>query len=214
MGLFLFVAAVKGKKPLEVGASIRIFLDQLGFKTEVKNIQKWREEIKDKSTFDVIDPPAITAIFNDIDGFTVISFDNCPFQEYEVSKWISNQLKTVVSLIEVYDSITWYHRLFLNGSLIDQFCNNPEDLEDFGVSLRLKGDSVILSKNFQVNNEIIEDYMFQFTSENRDMNFLRKLDENDEYALGDEWFFTDFWRKLGIIYPESNPEIILLHKMK
>ena len=183
MGLFLFVAAVKGKNPLEIAASIRIYLDQVGFKSEVKNIQMWREEIKDRSTFDVIDPPAITAIFNIDEEFTVVSFDNCPFQEIEVVKWLSNQLDTVVSLIEVYDSITWYHRVFLNGRLLDQFCNNPEDLEGKEAASRLKGDPFILSKIFQVDKENIERYLFQFTIEDRDEFILRKLDENDEIVV-------------------------------
>ncbi|MHA1104236.1 MAG: hypothetical protein ACTSPN_00685 [Promethearchaeota archaeon] len=76
MGLFLLVAAVKGKQPLEIAVSIKNYLDQIGFKTEVKNAEKWMEKIKNRSNFDVIDPLALTAIFGLQNSFSIISFDN------------------------------------------------------------------------------------------------------------------------------------------
>ena len=60
----------------------------------------------------------------------------------------------------------------------------------------------------------IEQYLFQFSSKNRELNYLRKLNPSDDYALGNEWFFVDFWKKLGIEYPKTNPQIILVHRIK
>jgi hypothetical protein len=214
MGLFLFVAAVKGKQPLEIAASIKIYLDQIGFRTEIKNIEKWREEIKIRSNFDVIDPPALTAIFNQKNNFSTISFDNCSFQETEVCKNISSQLNTIVSLIEVYDSSTWYHRLFQNGNIIDKFCNNPEEFEGADTISKFKGNPSILSEIFGIDKLEIAQYMFQFTSENRVGNISRKISPSDEYSLENEWFFIEFWKKLGIEYPKSSPQFVLLHKIK
>ena len=214
MGLFLFVAAVKGKLPLEIAASIKIYLDQIGFKTEIKNAEKWREEIKNRNTFDVIDPLALTAIFGIKNNFSTISFDNCPFQETEVCKQISSQLNTIVSLIEVYDSSTWYHRLFQNGSIIDKFCNNPEEFEGIKKASKFKGNPNTLSRIFGINKLEIEQYMFQFTSENRVVNLSRKISPSDVYSLDNEWFFIDFWKKLGIEYPIISPQFVLLHKIK
>lgn len=214
MGLFLFVAAVMSKDPIEIAASIKLFLDQTGFYSSVKKGTEWREEIKDQSYFDVIDPPALTAIFNPKNNFSCISFDNCPFQEIEVCRHISRQLNTVVSLIEVYDSSTWYHRLFQKGALVDKFCNNPQEFEGIDKSHEFKGNPNILSNIFGINQLEIEDYLFQFTSRNREFNYLRKVNPSDEYTLGNEWFFVDFWRKLGIEYPKTKPQIILVHKIK
>ncbi|MBY9004496.1 MAG: hypothetical protein KGD73_11025 [Candidatus Lokiarchaeota archaeon] len=214
MGLFLFVAAVKGKKPLEIAASIKIYLDQIGFDTEIKSAEKWREEIKLKTNFDVIDPMALTAIFNLKNNFSAISFDNCPFQEIEVCKHVSNQLNTIVSLIEVYDSSTWYHRLFQNGNIIDIFCNNPEEFEGNEQTSKFEGNPSTLSEIFRINKLEIEQYMFQFTNENRVSNISRKISTSDDYSLENEWFFIDFWKKLGIDYPKSSPQFVLLHKIK
>jgi len=214
MGLFLFVAAVKDKQPLEIAASIKIYLDQIGFKTEIKNAEKWREEIENRSNFDVIDPPALTAIFNPKNKFSTISFDNCPFQETDACKHISNQLGTLVSLIEVYDSSTWYHRLFQNGSIIDKFCNNPEEFEGIEKSKEFKGNPDTLSRAFGINKLEIEQYMYQFTNENREDNLSIKINPLNLYSLDNEWFFIDFWKKLGIEYPKSSPQFVLLHKIK
>lgn len=214
MGLFLFVAAVNGKEPIEIAASIKNYLDQIGFRTEIKNIEKWREEIKIRSNFDVIDPPALTAIFNQKNNFSTISFDNCSFQETEVCKNVSSQLNTIVSLIEVYDSSTWYHRLFQNGNIIDKFCNNPEEFESVETISKFKGNPSILSEIFGIDKLEIAQYMFQFTSENREGNISRKISPPDKYSLENEWFFIEFWKKLGIEYPKSSPQFVLLHKIK
>ena len=214
MGLFLFVAALLSNEPLKIAASIEIFLEGVGINSRVKNAARWREEIKNRSNFDVIDPPALTAIFPPKNNFCCISFDNCPFQEIEVSRHLSHQLNTVVSLIEVYDSTTWYHRLFQNGELIDKFCNNPSEFESTQKANEFKGNADILSKVFKVDKFEIQDYLFQFNPINRNENFSRKIDISDENYLGNEWFFVDFWRKLGIEYPRISPQLILLHKIK
>ena len=213
MGLFIFVAAVKGKQPLEIAASIKIYLDQIGFKTEIKSAEKWREEIKNRSNFDVIYPLALTAIFSLKNNFSTVSFDNCPFQEADACKQISNQLDTIVSLIEVYDSSTWYHRLFQNGSIIDKFCNNPEEFEGIEKANEFKGNPNTLTRIFGINELEIEQYLFQFTSENREVNLSRKISPSEEYSLESEWFFIDFWKKLGVEYPKSSPQFVLFHKI-
>ena len=213
MGLFLFVAAVKGKQPLEIAASIKIYLDQIGFKTEIKSAEKWREEIKNRSNFDIIDPPALTAIFGLKNDYSIISFDNCPFQETDVCKQVSSQLNTIVSLIEVYDSSTWYHRLFQNGFIIDNFCNNPEEFEGVEKAGKFKGNPNTLTRIFGINEIEIEQYLFQFTSENREVNLSRKIGSSDIYSLENAWFFIDFWKKLSIEYPKNSPQFVLLHKI-
>ena len=214
MGLFLFVAAAKGKQPLEIVASIKIYLDQIGFKTEVKSAEKWREEIKNRGNFDVVDPPALTAIFGLNNNFSTISFNNCSFQEIDVCKHVSSQLNTIVSLIEVYDSSTWYHRLFQNGNIIDKFCNNPEEFEGIEQADKYKGNPDTLSRVFGINKSEIKQYMFQFSSENRVANISRKINPSDEYSLENEWFFIDFWGKMGIKYPKNSPQFVMIHKIK
>jgi len=214
MGLFLFIAAVLSNEPLKIAASIEIFLEGVGFDSKVKNATSWREEIQNRSHFDVIDPPALTAIFPPKNDICCISFDNCPFEEIDVSRHLSHQLNTIVSLIEVYDSTTWYHRLFQKGELIEKFCNNPSEYEGIENASKFKGNADLLSKIFKVNKLEIQDYLFQFTPNNRNSNFSRKIRVSDKYSLGNEWFFVDFWRNLGIEYPRINPQLILLHEIK
>jgi hypothetical protein len=214
MGLFLFIAAVLSNEPLKIAASEKIYLEKVGFYSTVKDASKWREEIKDRGQFDVIDPPALTAMFPPKNDFCCISFDNCPFQETELCRHLSQQLETVVSLIEVYDSTTWYHKLFQKGELIDKFCNNPIEFEDEKKASEFKGNVEVLSKLFNVDELEIQEYLFQFTPHNRNYNFTRKINISDKYALGNGWFFVDFWRKLGIEYPRTSPQLILLHEIK
>jgi hypothetical protein len=214
MGLFLFVAALLSNEPLEIAASIKLFLEGVGFYSRVKSTIKWRDEIKDRSNFDVIDPPALTAIFPPKNEICCISFDNCPFEEIDVSRHLSLQLNTIVSLIEVYDSTTWYHRLFQKGELIEEFCNNPSEFESENKATEFRGNADILSRVFNVNKLEIQEYLFQFTPNNRNSNFSRKIKMSDEYALGNEWFFIEFWKKLGIEYPRISPQLILFHEIK
>ena len=174
MGLFLFIAAVLSDEPLKIATSIKIFLEKVGFYSTVKDAARWRGEIKNRSQFDVIDPPALTAIFPPKNDYCCISFDNCPFQEIEVSRHLSQQLNTVVSLIEVYDSTTWYHRLFQKGELIDRFCNNPSEFEGAETASKFRGNADLLSKIFKVNKLEIQEYLFQFKHFKKNSN-IRQL---------------------------------------
>jgi hypothetical protein len=65
---------------------------------------------------------------------------------------------------------------------------------------------------FEVEEQLIAPYLVFITSENRDDYIFKKAFANDTYSIGDEWIFIEFWKRLGIEYPNILPEIVILHE--
>ncbi|MFX1497736.1 MAG: hypothetical protein ACFFBH_09435 [Promethearchaeota archaeon] len=215
MGLFLFASAVKNKSSVEVSASIKSYLARRNINTDVKSFSEWidAKQKKDYDIHDVISEPiSMTAVYPKLNNWSIVIYNNCHFEEKEISKFVSIQLQTLVSLIEVYDSDVWYHYVFFNGNQVDQFCSSPEEYENRENWNSLKGNLKKVSFYFDVEEQIIKPYFFQFNSENRSNYQFNKAHEDDRYPLGSEWVFIDFWKRLGIIYPSMTPEILIIHE--
>jgi len=215
MSLFLFVTAIKNKSPVEISTAIKSYLTSRNIKADVKTFSEWtmynqKERI---NIHDIISQPiSITSIHSPQQKWSVVIYNNCPFDEKEVSKFLSIQLQTLISLIEVYDSEVWYHYLYFNGNQVDQFCSSPEEYEARENWDLLKGNIKKLSFYFEVEEHTIEPYFLQFNTENRARFYNKKAHVDDEHSLGNEWVFIDFWKRLGINYPSVAPEIVILHE--
>jgi len=215
MGLFLFISAIKNKSPLEISTAIQSYLAPRNIKANVKTYSEWTSR-NQKEKIDIHDfisqPISITSIHPPQQKWSTVIYNNCPFDEKEVSQFLSVQLRTLISLIEVYDSEVWYHYLYFNGKQVDQFCSSPEEYEERENWGLLKGNVKKISFYFEIEEDIIEPYFFQFNSENRPHIFNKKAHDDDEHPLGNEWVFIDFWKKLGINYPSIAPEIVIIHE--
>ncbi|MFW9784772.1 MAG: hypothetical protein ACFFFB_21010 [Candidatus Heimdallarchaeota archaeon] len=215
MGLFLFVSAVKNKTPIEITASIKSYLARANMVTRIMSFSDWIDS-KQKKDFDIHDiisqPISMTAIYPMQNNWSVVIYNNCHFEEKEICKFTSIQLQTLVSLIEVYDSDVWYHYVYFNGNQVDQFCSYPEEYEKKGDWQSFKGNIKKIAFYFDTEEKIIEPYFVQFNSENRLDYQFSKAHEADQYPLGNEWVFIDFWKQLGILYPSITPEILIIHE--
>jgi len=215
MGLFLFVSAIKNKTPIEITASIKSYLIRNNVKADIVSFSEWIES-KQKKDFDIHDiisqPISMTAVYPARNNWSIVIYNNCHFEEKEISKFMSIQLQTIVSLIEVYDSDVWYHYVYYNGNQVDQFCSYPEEYEKKENWHIFKGNVKKMAFYFEVEEQIIEPYLIQFNSDNRLDYQFNKAHEDDQYPLGNEWVFIDFWKRLGIIYPSITPEILIIHE--
>jgi hypothetical protein len=215
MGLFLFVSAIKNKSPIEIAAATKSYLSHKNVIADVKSFSQWRTSRQSKGIdmHDIITLPiSMTSIYSPQNRWSVVIYNDCHFEEKEISKFLSVQLQTLISLIEVYDSDIWYHYLYYNGNQVDRFCSNPEEYEKQEEWHLLKGNAKKFAFYFAVEERTIEPYLFQFSSENRINYPAKKAHVDDEYHLGNEWVFIDFWKRLGIRYPTEVPEIVIIHE--
>ena len=215
MGLFLFVSAIKNKSPVEIATVIKSYLIHKNVIADVKSFSQWRTS-RQNTGIDMHDiitlPISMTSIYSPRNRWSVVIYNDCHFEEKKINKFLSVQLQTLISLIEVYDSDVWYHYLYYNGNQVDQFCSYPQEYEKKEDWDLLKGNAKKVAFYFDVEEQTIEPYLFQFSSENR-INYQRKKAHmDDEYPLGNEWVFIDFWKRLGVNYPSDVPEVVIIHE--
>jgi hypothetical protein len=215
MGLFLFASAIKNKSLDEISNAITNYLKRKKIIADISLYSEWRDSNKNRA-IDlrniISEPISITSIYKPQNRWTVVIFNNCHFDEKDISIYLSFELQTLVSLVEVLDSEVWYHFAFYNGKQVDQFCSNPEEYEKKEVRSSFRGNIKKLAFYFEVDEQIITPYLIPINSVNRIDLISSKAHNDDRYSLGDEWVFIDFWKRLGIDYPTVLPHQVILHE--
>lgn len=111
----------------------------------------------------------------------------------------------VITFLE-FDQVAWGYSLFQNGKLIDQFCNNPEEIEKDPSTLN--GNTDVICQLFNADKSKIEPYL-KHADNNINPN---KAFSEDEFTLDDHWVRVDFMKKLGLIYPDEGTRFYIVEK--
>ena len=215
MGLFLYTAAIKNASPEEIASTITTYAKRKDIIADVALYTEWVSSCNelDIDIHNIISQPiSMTTIYQPRNRWSVVIYNNCQFEEKEICTYLSFELHTLISLIKVIDSELWYHFLFYNGKVVDQFCSNPEEYEQKENFQAFQGNVKKLAFYFEVDEQIIAPYLISITSKNRSNLLFKKAFESDTSSLGDEWIFVDFWKHLGIEYPSVLPQIVILHE--
>lgn len=129
-----------------------------------------------------------------------------------VAQWLSGELTTLVSTIDVYDGDFWNHVLWRDGAEADRFSSWPDHFEaDRHEAKRLKqewaGRPDVLAESFGVPENHITPYLIPPYSSGVFGWWMRRRKPfpDDTTELADIWIFIDFWRRLGIHYPDAPP---------
>jgi hypothetical protein len=173
-------------------------------------------------------PETDASLFEPVEGWTVVlwpAYFN--IHDFPVCQALSEQLSTLVSTMHVYDGDYWAHGLFERGQLLDRFCSQPDYFaEDSETAERMKtewrGDPETIASRFNVSAEAIRGYVLRLASfeesvpqprslfslfkRRRPGLSVRKVKPDDEFGLDNFWVFTDFWKRLGIRYPDNVAE--------
>ena len=130
---------------------------------------------------------------------------------------IAKRLSIDISTVRVYEGDLWEH-LFLSGDKrLHYFCSfptyfEPEETECFDSSV--PRDPVALCSHLGVAHDQVALYLQTFplpeeNAQNSNDSSLhglsqtnRKAYAEDSFDIDNFWVFTDFWRKLGIVYPD------------
>lgn len=150
--------------------------------------------------------------------------------DFTLCSALASKLRIMVSTVHVYDGDYWEH-LFLNGndevhrfsSYPTYFATSPEEAEKLRAEWR--GDPEALASLFGVPIESISGYLVHLpleppsvepTRQSPIRRWLQKLFggptsaprpvqkayPGDHHDIEDFWVFTDFWRRVGIVYPD------------
>lgn len=133
---------------------------------------------------------------------------------------VSRRLGVVASVVSIFDGDFWTHVLFDRGEERDRFASIPDYFEEEperGEELRRRWASnpAAVGSTVNVPESQIAPYLVHESGDDE-----ADVDEHGAYTLppnyqppmafeddlspiGDPWVFVDFWRRLGITYPNG-----------
>lgn len=183
-------------------------VDKEKLKTEVENFFK-NSGVKAKHTNkkkdDINEHQDIVMYTDNESKWTVLFYTQGAVYGTRLSGFLSDKLNCLVSHIRVYDGDYWAHFYFKDGNVLDMFASIPDYFEQDQAQIeRLKNkykanpSKIAVFYPGALDPADIEKYF-----EHIDLNkSYSKAYSSDEHNLDDFWVFTDFWKKLGIVYPE------------
>ncbi|MFG6394592.1 MAG: hypothetical protein K1W24_10525 [Lachnospiraceae bacterium] len=135
------------------------------------------------------------------DGVQVLLNDGCCGYE-DMPKWLSRKLCCPILLCYIYDGDFWGYDFYENGKEIDIFCTVPDYFDDITKkeAAKLSGNSSIIAKYFNVDEESIKNYLRQWTDAVYEIEDEEKAYEDDGFNIGDAWQMADFMQKIGFPY--------------
>jgi len=207
MGLFLAVTAFKDASP-------RLVVDHLLALTADYGIEAALVETGSKPkirTSPVFDDFVDVLFYQPDPSWTVLLWPQY-FHLYDVpvGRELSSRLSTLVSTVHIYDSAYWAHSIFAAGQCLDRFASRPDraagTVDPLAIRQKWRGQPGVLAEVLGITPAVIAPYLVHMDLADPGS---AKAYEDDRYSLADFWVFTDFWRKLGINYPEVIEDYVL-----
>ncbi|MDH5572275.1 MAG: hypothetical protein OEY89_10950 [Gammaproteobacteria bacterium] len=197
MGHFFAITAIKATESSLVVENLKSIFQQ--FQCEVKTVD-----------LDDYDDSSDALVYQDSSGWIVINWPSYfNIHDQHIAQNLSKKIGTIVSTISVYEGALWTHVLYENGDELHRFCNVPDyfDEADLVMSDNSETGIKLVAEKLSAAEEKIKGYFTYLKEDEEDMNF-KKVHDNDEFEIWDFWVFCDFWKQVGINYPEKNDEAV------
>jgi hypothetical protein len=186
MGGFMALTAVSVTDTVAVAAVIGRYASEHHVPTEILGPE-------------IVDQPDVATVSPSQGGWTVIAWPTYFSGLAEAAEWLSSDLSTVASSMTFYDGDFWQHIAYRYGVERDRFTSMPgyfaEDPDEIDALRReWAGNAEVLEELFGRPAASIAPYLTEPAT--------RRAFPDDEFELDDPWVFVDFWRRLGITYPD------------
>jgi hypothetical protein len=189
MGYFLAVSAFRAVGEDEVVGAITALLAR--HSVQVRPVDRGEPD----------QPSLDFKVFAPAGGWTVVlwpAYFN--IHDVPVCAALSEALGGVVSTVHTYDSDYWTHVLLREGRILDRFGSMPDYFVSgdgaTDIAARWAGDANVVAEMAGGDPAALGAYFRHDAGEGDGKAF-----PDDEFALDSEWVFTDFWRRVGILYP-------------
>ncbi|WP_433788770.1 hypothetical protein [Actinoplanes sp. CA-252034] len=148
-----------------------------------------------------------------VNGWTVIGWPRFTSFPIGVSRWLSAELNTVASVVDVFDD-DWSHVAISDGVVRDRYSTTPLNQVSPGTTSREAnrrwgGNPRAVGVTFGVDPDPIAPYfagvgirLLKALWHRARPSYSGKVWPDDSFALWKVWAFVDLWRHLGITYPE------------
>ena len=198
MGLFLAVSAFRNQPVQSLAEAAAFYAATHG--VECRPVDRHESHGEFESRNDAF-------IFSPVDDWTIALWPGYfNIHDVELCRHLSRKLRTVASTVHVYDGDYWAHSLLDNGHLADRFASVPDyfaegEVDKTNMRALWAGHADAISAVLGTPVESIAPYLVPQSPE-IESRPVRAF-EDDRFELADLWVFTDFWRRLGIQYPDD-----------
>jgi hypothetical protein len=203
MGGFISMTALRVTDPPAVAAAVARYGDTHGVPADVLPAAE-------------VTSPDIARVTPPADGWVIVDWPRYTTGLLKASRWLSAELAALTSAVNFYDGESWSHVVFEAGHVRDRYASDPHGMVSDWTSLaeakgRWAGNPVVVARLFDRPVSEIAAYFVRPRMEwfrrllGRPSTLERKAWPDDHAELIDPWVFVDFWRRLGITYPESDP---------
>ncbi len=193
MGNFLAVSAFRNQSADAVVRHVVAYAERRGVSCKPQTEKETDESCDAK-------------IFAQGDDWSVILWPEYFNDDIELCRALSRETDGLISTVHVYDGDYWAHALLDHGEVVDLFASAPgyfaaPAAESEQLGKKWAGNAKAMAARLSVTEESLAPYLVHVTPENADA--LGKAFADDEFERSDFWVFTDFWRRIGIHYPED-----------
>ncbi len=112
----------------------------------------------------------------------------------------------LVSTVYIHDDDLWGHTCYRGTTRLHDYSSAPDYFEgprdcddDYHARVRASRDPMALALAFGVPASTLAPYLVAGAPRAPD----RRAHADDEFTVGDIWVFVDFWRRLGITFPND-----------
>jgi hypothetical protein len=190
MGLFIAASAFRRTEPQEVAQACRDYF--LSHGVDVETV-----------------PPGAPVD----EGKDVLVYE--PQGEWTVALWplgfgvhagaaaraIAAEKDWLVSNIKVYDGDYWEHLAYLGLDELHSHCSRPTYWDDEADGSDWDSDPEEVAAAAGVPADSLRPYLIDIDKMEAPES---KAFPDDQYALSDIWAFSDFWKRLGVTFPEPD----------
>lgn len=198
MGLFLAVSAFRNLPVAQLSEAAAFYAATHG--VECRPVALGESHGESESRHDAF-------FFEPVDGWTVALWPGYfNIHDIELCRHLSRKLKTVASTVHVYDGDYWVHVLLDNGHVIDRFATMPDyfaegEVDKTNMRMVWAAHPAAIAEVLGVAEDSIAPYLVHSSPE-IESRPVRAF-AGDRFELADLWVFTDFWRRVGIQYPDD-----------
>lgn len=192
MGHFLAVSAFRTESVEDVITSICDYL-----KTHKAPAQRRMLPVNSDDYTDAV-------IYEPRDGWCVVLWPSyfCS-HDFPLVRSVSDAMATAASTIHVYDSDYWEHLFRYESRDVHLFCSRPYYWKEDNIDLTeqilaYNSDPAEFCAILGMAKSTVKPYLVD--ADKQELS-SKKAFEDDEYSIDNFWVFVDFWRRLGISYP-------------
>jgi hypothetical protein len=201
MGGFISMTALRVTAPATVAAAVVQYAAGHGVSAEVL------------PTSDA-GSPDVARVTASQGGWVIVDWPRYMTGLLKGSQWLSAELDALASAVHFYDGQSWSHVVFEGGEVRDRYASDPSSMVSEWTPLaeakrRWTGNPEVVARLFERSVADVAPY-FPRHQTGWFVRFLKgsrrlgvKAFPEDHAELVDPWVFVDFWRRLGITYPET-----------